>query len=582
MEPNRQRVMILGGKLTRRLPIAEVLGQFFDVDCFENLEDAMGALRQRDYHAVFSDVGDFLPLERAMVTQQSSVILNTIGEGVCIVDRKGACVWSNNKMRTFTPQVMQKVKQVCCQAATLFSSQAAPSGPPGAAAPRSKKFTLQAEDERYYEMITSPVTDELGIVHQIVAVVWDATSGKRLQQKLDAIDSAGRELAKLESDSVTKMTPNSRLNLLRDRIIQYCRELLHFDHFAIRLLDRRSNKLELVIAEGLPPEAMDIDLYAQPEGNGISGYVAATGRSYICHDTERDPRYVIGMEHCMSSLTVPLRLHDKVVGVFNIESDHVGAFNEDDRQFAEIFGRYVAMALNILDLLVVERYTTSGRLADSVVQEMAAPLNDIVTEAQTLVEEYIGNDAMRERLNAITTHVERIRETLRNVAAGPQRILGATQAIEIAQTDPLLGHKRILIADDEANIRKTIGEILTKFGCECTICKDGYEAINYIEQHDFDLILSDIKMPHRNGYEIFAAAKRLREDIPVILMTGFGYDPHHSIVRASTEGLSTVLFKPFKVDQLLEALRVALGAPPTVSEKKAGSETRERQAEAGA
>ena len=52
---------------------------------------------------------------------------------------------------------------------------------------------------------------------------------------------------------------------------------------------------------------------------------------------------------------MPLRLHDRVIGIFNIESRQRAAFNEDDRQFAEIFGRYVAIALNILDLMVVER-----------------------------------------------------------------------------------------------------------------------------------------------------------------------------------------------------------------------------------
>jgi DNA-binding NtrC family response regulator len=43
-------------------------------------------------------------------------------------------------------------------------------------------------------------------------------------------------------------------------------------------------------------------------------------------------------------------------------------------------------------------------------------------------------------------------------------------------------------------------------------------------------------------------------------MTGFGYDPSHSIVRARKEGLNAVLFKPFKVDQLLAEIRKALGA----------------------
>ena len=69
---------------------------------------------------------------------------------------------------------------------------------------------------------------------------------------------------------------------------------MHFDHFVIRLLDRRTKKLELVISAGLPNDALNIDLYAEADGNGISGYVSATGRSYICPDVERDPRYVIG------------------------------------------------------------------------------------------------------------------------------------------------------------------------------------------------------------------------------------------------------------------------------------------------
>ncbi len=58
-------------------------------------------------------------------------------------------------------------------------------------------------------------------------------------------------------------------------------------------------------------------------------------------------------------------------------------------------------------------------------------------------------------------------------------------------------------------------------------------------------------MPDKTGYDVFAAARKRSETVPVILMTGFGYDPNHSIVRASQEGLQAVLFKPFKVDQLL-------------------------------
>ncbi len=555
----KPRALILAGRSTSDPALVELLSQSFDIDTFAHTDEAMDALRERTYHAVLADVGDFLPLERGLVAQQSSLILNTIGEGVCIVDLEGKMAWSNNKLQGYPPSVIEQIRRICIQARCIFANQTQvqPREQDARTVSRSKKFTCHSEDDRYFEVFVSPVISSSGKVNHVVAIVWDATSGKRLQQKINAIDYAGKELAKIEGEAMAKLTPGERLDVLQDKIIRFCKDLMHFDHFAIRLLEKRTNKLELVIAEGLPPEATEIDLYAQPEGNGISGYVAATGRSYICHDTEKDPRYVTGIRHCKSSLTVPLRLHDKIIGVFNIESESVGGFDEDDRQFAEIFGQYVAMALNILDLLVVERFTTSGELASHVVQDLAAPLNDIVTEAQTLVEDYIGDDNMRSRLQKIVEHVDSIRKTIKNVAQGPQRVLGCEEHSGDC-ADPIIAGKTILIADDEANIRDTVGDILRRHGGKPTICKDGYEACHMLEQKTYDLVISDIRMPHRNGYEIFAATRRRSDTTPVILMTGFGYDPHHSIVRASQEGLSTVLFKPFKVDQLIEAVHKAL------------------------
>ena len=89
--------------------------------------------------------------------------------------------------------------------------------------------------------------------------------------------------------------------------------------------------------------------------------------------------------------------------------------------------------------------------------------------------------------------------------------------------------------------------------------RDGKEAINMLKQQSYDLVISDIKMPGATGYEVFAAAREINSSLPVILMTAFGYDPNHSIVRANREGLSAVLYKPFKVDQLLQEIRIALG-----------------------
>ena len=567
MSGDRPHILVLTGHVVDHHPVAGVLSEFFDVDVFGSMDEAMDALRRCDYQAVFADAGDFLPLERALVGQQASIVLDTIGEGVCVTDAEGVCRWSNQRMREYPVEVHEQIGAICRQARSIFTAQvqAASEQEGPYVAPSSRKFSFQTGDDRYYEVRTSPLLDEQREVRQIVGVIWDTTGGQRLQQKIDAIDAAGRELVRLDNEAISKLSPGGRLELLRDKIIRYSKDLMHFDHFAVRLLDKRSQKLEVVIAEGLPPSALDVDLYARPEGNGISGYVSATGRSYICHDTARDARYVPGIDNARSSLTVPLRLSDQVIGIYNIESESIGSFDEDDRQFAEMFAGHVGLALHILDLLVVERCTTTGRMADSVVQELAEPLNDVVTEAQSLLEEYIGDDTMRGRLNKIMDNVEAIRHTLKDVAAGPRAVLGTAKVDEICPDSALQG-KRILIADDELSIRETIDSVLSRHGCTTMVCKDGHEAITLLQQEPVDLIVSDIKMPHRNGYDIFAAARRIREDFPVVLMTGFGYDPNHSIVRASQEGLSSVLFKPFRVEQLLDEIYKAMGVTPQAAE----------------
>lgn len=557
---------MLAGQSTVNAAIVDSLRQTCDIVETTSIDGAIEALRNDHFAAIFSDSADFLPLERALVSQQANLILNTIGEGVCIVDGEGRCNWMNKKMQAWPARVHEKIRRTCQEAFELFSKQVSPQTQAQATDPpafisRSKRYALTIEDQQFLEMIASPVISPNGQVVQVVAVVWDATGTRRLQQKIDAIDKAGRELVRLEADAMSKMNVQERLKLLQDKIISFTRDLMHFDHFAIRLLDRKSNKLELVISVGLPHEALSIDLFNEPEGNGISGYVAATGRSYICPDVERDPRYVMGLDHAKSSLTVPLRLHDKTIGIFNIESRQRAAFNEDDRQFAEIFGRYVAIALNILDLMIVERVGTAHKVADDVSAEAAGPLNDIASDANALMDDYIGHDELRHKLQAILDNVATIRKSMRQAAEGPNTILGAKDVKEAE--DPILRDAEVLVADDEPNIRNTIRDVLRKYHANVTIASTGAEAIKILEQgREFDLILSDIKMPDKTGYDVFECARKKSQTLPVILMTGFGYDPNHCIVRASQEGLQAVLFKPFKVEQLLAEVRKAIQSQP--------------------
>ncbi len=558
LDTPRDKVLVLAGTSPVHAGIIHALRAQAEVVEVESIDAAVEILRQSHFSAVFSDSADFLPLERALVSQQANMILNTIGEGVCIVDGDGRCNWMNRKMAAWPARVHEKIRRTCLESFELFSHQISPAhASTDVPFNRSKRYALNIEEQQFMELIASPVINPAGQVVQVVAVVWDATGTRRLQQKIDAIDKAGRELVRLESEAICKLNVGERLKLLEDKIVSFTKELMHFDHFAIRVLDRKNNKLEIVISAGLPTDALNIDLFAEAEGNGISGYVASSGRSYICPDVERDPRYVSGLDSAKSTLTVPLRLHDKVIGIFNIESRQKAAFNEDDRQFAEIFGRYVAIALNILNLMVVERVGTAHKIADEVNAEVAGPLNDMQSDCAALIEEHSGNADLKRKLQGVLDNVVAVRASLRQAAQGPQKVLGVSE-VE-ARHDPVLHGAAVLVADDEANIRLTIADVLRKFGVAVTVCACGQEAITILDRGArFDLVLSDIKMPDKSGYDVFASARKAQQRVPVILMTGFGYDPNHSIVRASQEGLQAVLFKPFRVEQLMGEVRKAL------------------------
>lgn len=516
-------------------------------------EEALEALRAQPFDVIISRAADFIPFQGVHFTRQAAAIIDSVSQGLCIVGKTGELEWANPKMLSFTDEVRNRVCQCCLETFTWAQAEASK----GSSDFHGRRFSFATSGTERFEVTATPVIDLHHRVTQVAAVVWNATNAGRLQDKIDAIDNAGRQLLSLDASQFSRLDAQERLALLEQKILRCTQELLHFDNFEIRVLDKESNKLDLVLFNGVPSGGVNVELHASTEGNGINGYVAARGRSYICPDTTRDPRYVPGIENAQSSLTVPLWLHEKVVGVANFESTKLAAFTEDDRQFAEIFGRYIALALHLLELLASERQTTTGQLGTNVMAQITVPLNDILTDTENLVEDYIGHDDLRHRLRAISENAVKIRETIKELTSTKPGMIGLASA-RMQPKDPELEGKRVLVADDEDILRETIHDVLTGYGCRVSTATDGASAIELISQQAFDLVLSDIKMPQKNGYEVFAAAKEANADTPVILTTGFGYDPNHAIVRARREGLAAVLFKPFKVDQLLGEIRTAL------------------------
>lgn len=574
----RARLFVLADQRAPSEALLNALREHFEVVRVDAAR-AAEAVWQGEHVSVLADAAELTGLGRALTVAQERGLLESIGEAACLYEAGGRILWASPLFIELDVQTRERVMEACERAGAWLDAGFGEGNARGAA----HRQRVVSTDQRAYEVVVARASAGRGAGStdgswRVAAVVRDVTAMHRTQQKIDALDRAGQELVRLESDQVRRMHVHDRLEFLRKKIVQLAHDLLQFDHFVIYLLDSEGRRLELVMSSGLRQGVQDIQLYASKEGNGISGYVAATGRSYICHDAAKDPRYIRGMDTPGSSLTTPLTLDDKVIGVFNVESNRVGAFTEDDRHFAEIFARHVAMALHMLNLLVAERIVTNEAVAGRMEGELQEPLNDLAVEAAWLGEQAMAADpAVAEHVARIIRDVEAIRKRVKEVSKGARSILGVDQELANSSEDPIVSGRRVLVADDDEEIRGLIRDVLTKRGAIVSVCSTGGEAVALLEKEyavapdagarqdgpdarGFRLIVSDIRMPDKNGYEVFSAARRLDSALPVILMTGFGYDPHHSIVRASQEGLQCVLFKPFQVEKLIEEVHKALGA----------------------
>src|SRR3984885_11602873 len=108
---------------------------------------------------------------------------------------------------------------------------------------------------------------------------------------------------------------------------------------------------------------------------------------------------------------------------------------------------------------------------------------------------------------------------------------------------------RILVVDDQEMIRDSLAATLVREGHEVIAAGDGPAAVSKLSSGTrFDLLISDMKMPKMTGIELLAEAKRLRPDMPVVLMTAFA--TVSTAVEAMKLGAYDYIQKPFDGDEI--------------------------------
>ena len=122
--------------------------------------------------------------------------------------------------------------------------------------------------------------------------------------------------------------------------------------------------------------------------------------------------------------------------------------------------------------------------------------------------------------------------------------------------------KRILAVDDDGLVRRSLEILLREAGFDPTVASSGQEALGFLVQRHFDLLITDIRMPGMDGLQVIQAVRQYchemkKQPIPEIVLTAYNDEQvKQSVTRM---GVREFLLKPFKIDEFLKVLERNLG-----------------------
>lgn len=111
----------------------------------------------------------------------------------------------------------------------------------------------------------------------------------------------------------------------------------------------------------------------------------------------------------------------------------------------------------------------------------------------------------------------------------------------------------VLIVDDEVHIRRILCRMVRQAGYSVTEAASGDEALGYLDADGFDVVISDIRMPHMDGLQLLNRIKHSHPQTSVVMMTGYAGD--YPISRIMSAGADHYIAKPFGNADVAAALR---------------------------
>jgi excisionase family DNA binding protein len=128
-----------------------------------------------------------------------------------------------------------------------------------------------------------------------------------------------------------------------------------------------------------------------------------------------------------------------------------------------------------------------------------------------------------------------------------------------AKPGSAMDRPRILIVDDEQTVRDLVAKTLAMADYDVDTAPDGPSALDRMRTTEYDLLITDLKMPGMDGLSVIREARRRSAELPIVIITG--YSTEASAIEAINLGVSGYLTKPFRLPRVLAVAARALGEP---------------------
>lgn len=288
-------------------------------------------------------LSDFLGLNH--INSYFKMLFKNINAVIYIIDKRGRLVFLNDYAEKIshyhTNELLGKhFKNIVAPESLEYVSKTFAIQLKGKNIKPYELVVLDKNGKRIYLKTSEHIIFKKNKVDGILGIATDITEHKELTMELSRmvkelylLQQIGQELSSILD-----------FERLLHCIVSHLKESLDYERAAVALIDERTN--ELVVRAAEKPYSRKIQSRLRLKlGQGITGYVAQTGKTYISGDVSKNHHYSIFDKKTKSEIAVPLKVGDKVIGVINVESYKKDAFNKQDEELLCLIANQAAVAI---------------------------------------------------------------------------------------------------------------------------------------------------------------------------------------------------------------------------------------------